>query len=285
MQRQHFLFGLCVALVCGCGAKPAPSITLATTTSVQDSGLLDRLLPMFGEQTGIEVKVVAVGTGQALQIARRGDAEVLIVHDPESEQRFMDDGHGESRRQIMHNDFVLVGPSDDPAGISGAASIVPAFQRIAAKKAFFVSRGDESGTHKREKAIWKRANVTPEGEWYLQAGGGMGLILGIANEKSAYTLSDRGTYLAIRAKLELAVVLEGDPILLNRYSVIVVTADTHDTDAHARARRFAEFLVTPATQKVIGEFGVERFSQPLFIPDAVSSVEQPQGNKAGDPAP
>src|SRR5207245_2666818 len=140
-------------------------------------GLLDQILPMFRAETGIEVKVNAVGTGMALQIARRGDADVLIVHDPESEQRFMDEGHGESRRQIMHNDFVVVGPPDDPAGVRGAKSAAEAFQRIAAQKAVFVSRGDKSGTHLREQAVWKRAEIKPEGAWYLQGGGGMGLIL------------------------------------------------------------------------------------------------------------
>ena len=223
MRMRLYPIGLSIVLLAGCAAKPMPSITLATTTSVQDSGLLDTLVPMFREQTGIEVKVVAVGTGQALQLARRGDADVLIVHDPESEQRFMDEGQGESRRQIMHNDFVLVGPPDDSAGLKSAKSIVAAFQQIASKRALFVSRGDESGTHLREKAIWKKAGIMPEGEWYLRAGGGMGLILGIANEKRAYSLSDRGTYLAIRDKLDLTIIREGDPILLNRYSVMVVS--------------------------------------------------------------
>jgi tungstate transport system substrate-binding protein len=256
-------------LACGCGAKPAQSITLATTTSVQDTGLLDMLVPMFREQTGIEAKVVAVGTGQALEIARRGDADALIVHDPESEQRFMNEGHGESRQQIMHNDFILVGPSDDPAGIRGAKTAVTAFARIAEKQATFVSRGDKSGTHLREQAIWKNAGIEPKGEWYVQAGAGMGAVLRMANEKRAYTLSDRGTFLALRDKIDLAIVLEGDPFLLNRYSVIVVSADKHGAEAHARARRFAEFLVAPETQKAIGAFGVERFGQPLFIPDGL----------------
>jgi tungstate transport system substrate-binding protein len=255
-------------VTCGCGAKPAPSIRLATTTSVQDSGLLDALVPRFGDQTGIEVRVVAVGTGQALQLARRGDADVLIVHDPESEERFMDEGHGESRRQIMHNDFVVIGPRNDPAGVRRAKSGAEAFQRIAAAQAPFVSRGDESGTHLREKRIWKRAGIEPKGAWYLRSGGGMALILGIANEKRGYTLTDRGTFLALRDKIELTILHEGDPFLLNRYSVIVVNPEKHSAEAHARARRFAEFLADPATQEFIGRFGVDRFGEPLFVPDA-----------------
>jgi tungstate transport system substrate-binding protein len=271
MRLQYSLIGLCLVAVCGCGSAPAPSITLATTTSVQDSGLLDHLLPLFREESGINVKVIAVGTGQALQLGRRGDADVLIVHDPESEQRFMDEGHGESRRQIMHNDFVIVGPPNDPAGVRNTKSAVAAFKILADKHATFISRGDESGTHLREKRIWQLAEINPAGDWYVRAGGGMGLILGIANEKHGYTLTDRGTYLAFRAKVELAIVHEGDPLLLNRYSVIIVNADKHGPQKHARARRFAEFLGSPATQKVIGEFGVEQFGQPLFIPDVAES--------------
>jgi tungstate transport system substrate-binding protein len=235
---------------------------------VNDTGLLDMLVPKFREQTGIEVKVVAVGTGQALQLGRRGDADVLIVHDPESEQRYMDEGNGESRRQVMHNDFVLLGPPDDPAGIQGSQSIVVAFQRIASKGATFVSRGDESGTHLREQSVWKRAEIQPQGNWYVQSGGGMGLILGIANEKRGYTLSDRGTFLALRDKLDLTIAYESDPFLLNRYSVIVVSADKHAADTHEMARKFAAFLVAPETQKLIEEFGVERFGEPLFHADA-----------------
>jgi tungstate transport system substrate-binding protein len=275
MRYRYALVGLCLVLAGGCGTKPAPSIKLATTTSVQDTGLLDHLLPIFREESGIEVKFIPVGTGQALQLGRRGDVDVMIVHDPESEQRFMDDGHGESRRQIMHNDFVIVGPPNDPAGVHNTKSAVAAFQSMADKHATFVSRGDESGTHLREKSIWKLADIEPSGSWYVRSGGGMALILGIANEKHAYTLTDRGTYLAIRDKLDLAIVHEGDPLLLNRYSVIVVKADKHGTEEHARARRFAEFLAAPATQKVIGEFGVERFGQPLFIPDAADSQPRP----------
>jgi len=268
MRRLVGFAGCFLLLVFGCGSNPGPSITLATTTSVQDTGLLDALVPRFRDQTGIEVKVVAVGTGQALQLARRGDANVLIVHDPESEQRFMDEGHGESRRQFMHNDFIVVGPRTDPAGVRGAKSAVEAFQHIAAAQPTFVSRGDESGTHLREKLIWRKANLTPEGGWFVQGGAGMGAVLRMTDEKRGYTLTDRGTFLALRDKIDLTILHEGDPLLLNRYSVIVVNPEKHSAEAHARARRFAEFLADPATQEFIGQFGVDRFGEPLFVPDA-----------------
>jgi tungstate transport system substrate-binding protein len=189
--------GLAAVLACGgCGRAPAPAITLATTTSTQDSGLLDALLPRFRQETGIEVKVVAVGTGQALQLGRRGDADVLLVHDPAGEEQFMAEGFGSERRPVMHNDFVLVGPPADPAGVKGQASAAAAFARIARARAPFVSRGDESGTHQKEKAVWRAAGIEPGGDWYVRAGGGMGQVLRMATEKRAYTLSDRGTFLA-----------------------------------------------------------------------------------------
>jgi tungstate transport system substrate-binding protein len=270
-MRSRLVFCcLFLLLLCGCGPKSAPGITLATTTSVQDTGLLDRLLTMFREETGIEVKVVAVGTGQALELGRRGDADVLIVHDPESEKRFMNEGYGESRRPIMHNDFVVVGPRTDPAGLRNMKLrfAAAAFQRIAMLEATFVSRGDESGTHLREKLVWRVAGITPSGDWYIQGGGGMAAMLRLANEKRAYTLTDRGTYLSQRDNLELVMLLERDPLLLNTYSVIVVTSGKDRPEYRKRAQRFAEFLVAPATQKAIGEFGVDRFGQPLFISDA-----------------
>jgi tungstate transport system substrate-binding protein len=229
-------------------------------------------LPIFREDSGIEVKVIAVGTGQALQLGRRGDADVLIVHDPESEQAFMDEGHGESRRQIMHNDFIIVGPANDPARVRDAKTAAQAFQRIASTQSTFVSRGDESGTHLREKSLWRAASINPEGAWYVKGGSGMGATLRMTDDKRGYTLTDRGTFLSQRDKLELALAHEGDPLLLNRYSVIVVKPDKNKPEEYERARRFAEFLVAPKTQKVIGEFGVERFGQPLFIPDASSDT-------------
>jgi tungstate transport system substrate-binding protein len=255
-----------VAWASGCTARPAPSITLGTTTSAQDSGLLDALVPRFQSQTGIEVKVVAVGTGQALQLGRRGDADVLLVHDPDGEQRFMDEGFGASRQPVMYNDFVLVGPAADSAGVKGLASIAEAFGRIARAQGTFLSRGDESGTHQKEKAIWQKAGIEPKGDWYVRAGAGMGQVLRMAGEKRAYTLSDRGTFLAQRRGLDLEILVEGDPLLVNPYHVIVVNAAKHPQVKQTEAQRFAEFLREQETQNVIAAFGVDRYGQPLFFP-------------------
>lgn len=260
----------CLLAACwaaGCTSRPAPTLTLATTTSVQDSGLLDVLVPLFKERTGVEVKVVAVGSGQALQLGRRGDADVLLTHDPAGEERFMEEGHGESRRQVMHNDFVVLGPPGDPAGVKGAASAADAFAAVARNGSTFVSRGDESGTHQREKAVWNKAGIEPKGGWYVQSGAGMGQVVRMAGEKRAYTLADRGTYLALRQGLDLAVLHEGDPMLLNRYSVIVVSKAKHSHVRGEDARRFAEFLLSEEARKTIREFGVDRHGQPLFRVD------------------
>jgi tungstate transport system substrate-binding protein len=254
-------------LAAGCASRSAPGITLATTTSVQDSGLLDLLVPLFRERAGIAVKVIAVGTGQALQLGRRGDADVLLVHDPDAEGRFMEEGHGESRREVMHNDFVILGPPADPAGVKGSASASEAFTRITRAESAFVSRGDESGTHQREKAVWKKAGVVPKGAWYVRAGAGMGQVLRMASEKRGYTLSDRGTYLALRKGLELTVLHEGDPVLVNRYSVIVVSKERHPHARVEEARRFADFLQSEEARKAIRAFGVDRHGQPLFRVD------------------
>jgi tungstate transport system substrate-binding protein len=272
MRIRIALFFISLLFLAGCGAKPTPGITLATGTTVQDSGLLDVLVPMFRNQTGIDVKVVAVGTGQALELGRRGDADVLIVHDQEAEQQFMDAGYGESHQPIMHNDFVIVGPRTDKAGVRGAKTAVEAVRRIAAAEANFVSRGDESGTHLREKRLWEVADIKPNGKWYTRSGGGMAMILSIADEKRAYTLSDRGTYLSLRDKIDLTILYEGDPLLINRYSVIVVKRDEHRQADHERARKFADFLVAPETRKVIREFRFEEFAQSLFIPDESERV-------------
>jgi tungstate transport system substrate-binding protein len=243
-------------------------VTLATTTSTQDSGLLDALVPLFRGQTGIEVQVVAVGTGQALELGRRGDADVLLVHDPAAEEKFMAEGHGSRRRPVMHNDFILVGPAADLAGVKGQKSAVAAFAQVARSGAPFVSRGDESGTHALELALWRRAKVEPRGAWYLQAGAGMGQVLRLAGEKRAYALTDRGTFLAQRRGLGLVVLCEGDPMLLNRYSVILVSPDKHPHVRREPAQRFADFLLSPEAQGVIAGFGKDRFGEPLFFPGA-----------------
>jgi tungstate transport system substrate-binding protein len=249
-----------------CSTKPAETLTLATTTSTQDSGLLDVLVPLFRAQSGIDVKVIAVGTGQALQLGRRGDADVLLVHDPSAEKSFMADGFGAHRQAVMHNDFVLVGPPADPAGIKSQSSVGEAFSELARLRSPFVSRGDESGTHQKEKEIWRKIGIEPKGEWYIAAGTGMGQVLRIANEKRAYTLTDRGTYLAQRQTLDLSILYEGDPALVNRYSVIVVSPEKHPKVRAQAARTFSAFLLSADTQKAIAEFGTDRYGQPLFFP-------------------
>jgi tungstate transport system substrate-binding protein len=257
-------------LAAGCSPGQPGTLTLATTTSTQDSGLLDVLVPRFRAQTGLEVKVVAVGTGQALELGRRGDADVLLVHDPAAEQRFMDEGFGADRREVMHNDFVLVGPPADPVGVKGQASAAGAFARIARSGSPFVSRGDESGTHQKEKAVWRQAGVEPRGDWYLSAGAGMGQVLRLASEKHAYTLSDRGTFLALRQGLDLAVLAEGDPLLVNPYHVIVVNSAKHPHVHRREAEQFADFLLSAEGQGLIADFGKDRFGQPLFFVGATA---------------
>ena len=253
-------------LTAGCSpTSPPQTATLATTTSTQDSGLLDALVPLFRKQTGVEVKVVAVGTGQALELGRRGDADVLLVHDPDGEKRFVDEGFGVGRRPVMYNDFVLVGPPADPAGVKGLNSAAEAFTRIARAQSPFVSRGDESGTHVKEKAVWRKAGVEPAGDWYVRAGAGMGQVLRMAGEKRAYTLSDRGTFLAQRMALNMAVLCEGDPLLVNPYSVILVNPEKHPHVRREAAEKFADFLLAPETQKVIADFGKDRYGQSLFF--------------------
>lgn len=261
--------GLLLLLCIGCGPPPdPPPLTLATTTSTRDTGLLDALVPKFEEQTGIAVKVIAVGTGMALELGRRGDADVLLTHAPAAEQAFMDQGHGSERHSVMHNDFVLVGPADDPAEVRGTASIVEAFRRIAGAKAPFVSRGDESGTHMKERHIWSASGIEPAADWYVEGGSGMSAILGMADHKEAYTLSDRGTFLSQRSRLDLKILAEGDPLLVNPYAVIVVNRDHHPGINHEAAQKFAAFLLAPATQEAISRFGVAEYGQPLFFPDA-----------------
>jgi tungstate transport system substrate-binding protein len=258
----------CLLFLAGCSSSTAEkTLTLATTTSARDTGLLDTLVPKFREETGIDVKVIAVGSGQALELARRGDADVVLVHDPAAEEKFMSEGYGVSRRQFMHNDFVLVGPPDDPAGIKGEKSIAQAFSELAKKEAPFYSRGDKSGTHEKEKLIWKQAGIEPEGDWYRSGGTGMAALLGIADEKRGYTLTDRGTYLSQRKNVKLVILSEGDPLLVNRYSIIVVNPEKNPKTRTEDAKKFADFLQAPETRKLIASFGVDRFGEPLFYVD------------------
>lgn len=274
MKRITTILFIFVLLLGACTpAEPAvhanPTLILATTTSTQDSGLLDVLVPMFETQTGYTVQTVAVGTGAALKMAEEGNADVLLVHAPASEKALMDAGWGKDRMLVMHNDFVVVGPADDPAGIKGTATAVEAFQKIFAVGSPFISRGDDSGTHKMELKLWeKAANDPKEAEWYIESGQGMGATLTIASEKLAYTLTDRATYLANKENFSLEILVEGDAALLNVYHVITVNPEKWSKSNYDGAIAFAKFMTAPETQAVIGEFGVDKFGQPLFFPDA-----------------
>jgi tungstate transport system substrate-binding protein len=251
------------------------TIILATTTSTQDSGLLDVLLPIFEKKTSYFVKTIAVGSGQAVAMGQKGEADVLLVHSPDAEKKFISEGYGVNRRLIMHNDYIIVGPSEDPAKMKGMKSSSEAFKKIASEKALFLSRGDNSGTHSKEKAIWKSAGVNPEGEkWYQQTGLGMGQTLNVTAEKKGYTLADRGTYLALKKTLNLNILVEGDAILLNIYHVIEVNPAKWAKVNSAGAKAFADFMVAKETQDIIKTFGVDKFGSPLFFPDAGKKEEE-----------
>ncbi len=264
---------LCLAVgVAVADGKPAESATreviLATTTSVQDSGLLDVLVPMFERQAGYLVKTIAVGTGQALALGARGEADALFCHAPASEIELVKSGVAVNRRLVMHNDFMIVGPSYDPAGIRGMKSAAEALQKIGETESLFVSRGDESGTHKIEMQLWASSGVKPRGIWYQEAGAGMGQTLNIASEKQGYTLADRGTYLALRKRLSLEVLVEGDAALLNIYHVMQVNPDRFNKVNGPGGQAFVEFMVGEEAQKIIESFGVDEYGEPLFFPDA-----------------
>ncbi|MBI2723585.1 MAG: substrate-binding domain-containing protein [Chloroflexi bacterium] len=258
------------------GASPAANATrasgqliLATTTSTQDSGLLDVLVPMFERESGYSVKTVAVGSGQAIEQGSRGDADVLLVHSPAAEQQMVDAGNGIERTLIMHNDFIFVGPPDDPAALKASTSSADAMKRIAGAQAPFISRGDNSGTNALELKLWQAAAITPKGQsWYQESGQGMGATLAIADQKSAYTISDRATYLAQKKNLSLTISYERDKGLLNVYHVIVVNPAKFPKVNVVGARAFAAFLVRADIQDVIGKFGVDKAGEPLFFADA-----------------
>jgi tungstate transport system substrate-binding protein len=250
------------------------TLILATTTSTQDTGLLDVLVPVFEKKTGYFVKTIAVGSGQAMAMGKKGEADVLLVHSPAAEEQFMEEGFGVNRRLVMHNDFVIIGPADDLARIKGLKSAAEAFKKIAAAQALFISRGDNSGTHAKEKQIWKVAGVKYEGEkWYQQTGLGMGQTLNVAAEKDGYTLTDRGTYLAFAKTLKLNILLQGDAVLLNIYHVMEVNPKKWPKVNFAAAKAFADFMVSQETQEIIRNFGVDKYGSPLFFPDAGKKEE------------
>lgn len=246
-------------------------VILATTTSTADTGLLDALAPRFQEATGYTLKPIAVGSGAALELGEKGEADVLLVHSPAAELEFMANGFGTERRTVMYNDFVIVGPASDPAGITDASGAADAMQRIADSESPFVSRGDDSGTHALEKKLWATIDLAPAGDWYTEAGSGMGDTLNIANEREAYTISDRGTFLALKDRLDLGVLVEGDSALLNIYHVILTNPANGQHIDTAGGEAFLNFLLEPATQEFIAAFGVDEFGEPLFTPCADNS--------------
>ena len=257
------------------GAEPKnTNIILSTTTSTQDSGLLDVLVPLFEKQTGYTVKTISVGTGQALALAAKGDADVALVHAPSLEKQYVAEGKLLNRRLVMYNDFVIIGPRNDPAKIKSAKTASAALRLIEQSKSRFVSRGDNSGTHHLEKTLWKEVGIEPKGTWYIEAGQGMGATLGIANERNAYTITDRGTYLALGSRITLPILGEEDKALLNIYSVMEVNPANGPRINTAGGKAFADFMVAPQTQSVIKNFGVGKFSQPLFVPVAGKREEE-----------
>jgi tungstate transport system substrate-binding protein len=264
-----------VASPCVAEAQPAGSRTVivATTTSTQDSGLLDVLVPMFERRTGYTVKTVSVGTGQALALAARGEADVALVHAPTLEKKYVAEGTRSNRRLVMYNDFVIAGPETDPARIKGEKVVVAALRKIAEAGARFVSRGDKSGTHILEQYLWKRAEVTPPATWYIESGQGMGATLGIANDRGAYVLTDRATLLAFGRRVALSILVEGDRPLLNVYAVLEINPANGPRVNVAGGKAFADFMVAPETQAVIKTFGVDKYGHPLFVPIAGKKEE------------
>lgn len=246
--------------------KEALHIKLATTTSTENSGLLAELLPVFKEETNIIVDVIAVGTGKAIAHGENGDVDVVLVHARNREDAFVNAGYGVNRRNVMHNDFVLLGPSSDPAGVRGMSTAAEALISIAAAKENFLSRGDDSGTHAKEKSLWNTASLIPEGAWYKETGQGMGAVLTMTNEVQGYTMTDRGTWLAMKDKLDLEVLVEGDPLLFNPYGVIAVNPQLHGNADFEGAMAFINFLTGPKGQAIIRNF--KKNGEQLFYPDA-----------------
>lgn len=271
-----FLVLSAVASVSTSWAAEQKNLILATTTSTQDSGLLDVLIPIYEKQTGYFVKTISVGSGQAMKMGERGEADVLLVHSPESEKTFVAQGFGINRKLVMHNDFIILGPAKDPAKIRGAKSAAEALKLIAQSGSLFLSRGDNSGTHAKEKGLFKAAGIAPEGrKWFQQTGLGMGETLSVAAEKQGYLLADRGTHLALNKKkrLGLEILVAGEPKLLNIYHVIEVNPVKWPKVNSAGAKAFSDFMVSKKAQDIIKSFGVKEFGSPLFFPDAGKKPE------------
>jgi tungstate transport system substrate-binding protein len=258
----------CILAFSGCGKKESGSgtIKMATTTSTDNSGLLDSLLPEVRKQTGIEVQIIATGTGKAIKHGEHGDVDVIFVHAEKAEEKFVKDGFGIKRVPVMYNDFVIIGPDKDPAGVKGSTNAARTLKKIFSSKSSFISRGDDSGTHKKEISLWADAGVKPDGAWYMSAGQGMGAVLIIANEKQAYTLTDRGTFIAFEDKIKLKIMCEGDPKLFNPYAVIAVNPEKHPHVKKEAVLKFIDFLVSKQGQEMIR--GFRKKGKQLFIPCA-----------------
>jgi tungstate transport system substrate-binding protein len=254
----------------GCGGESGGSaLILATTTSTQDSGLLDHWIPMFEDMYPYTVEVIAVGSGKAMQMGREGECDVMLVHSPAAEEEMVAEGYAVNRRPVMHNDFVVVGPAEDPAGTADASGVVEAFSRIASSGSVFISRGDDSGTHKKELSIWEEAGIEPRWEGYVESGKGMGDTLRIASEEGGYTLTDRGTFLKLSGELDLVILVEGDELLYNYYHVMEVNPERWPDVNREGARAFSDFVTGREAQEFLRTYGVEEYGQPLFYPDAL----------------
>ncbi len=267
MRRLAFCVAAIMLVAVFCAPIEA-RLKLATTTSTDNSGLLNVLLPPFEKMFDVRVDVIAVGTGKALTLGKNGDVDVVLVHARSAEDQFVADGYGVNRRDVMYNDFIILGPSDDPAGVKAMKDAVAAFRSISAKKAPFASRGDDSGTHKRERALWKEAEIEPAGDWYMETGQGMGATLQVANEKRAYTISDRGTYLAYKDKIEIVILVQGDTDkLANPYGVIAVNPAKHPHVNYVNAMALIGWITSVKGQKIIGNY--KQFGELLFYPTAI----------------
>jgi tungstate transport system substrate-binding protein len=269
-KSRYLAYAILFLLAFSSAAPGQERLRMATTTSVQDSGLLPYLLPYFEKQCGCKVDVIAVGSGQALKHGSNGDVDIILVHDPQSEEKFVKDGFGINRNTFMVNDFVILGPSSDPAGIGGMKSAAQALSKIQKTSSLFISRGDSSGTHQKEKSLWKQAGINPGGSWYLEIGQGMGAALTIADEKKAYTISDRATYLQRIDKLKLHALVESDPEMLNFYSVIQVNPARFPAAKAILSKKLVEWFCSPAVQKLIGDYRIN--GRQLFKPTILAST-------------
>ncbi len=266
------IFIFLIINIISCNQKTAvreKEIILSTTTSTYDSGLLDELIPVFEKKYKISVKPIAVGTGEALGMGERGEVDIVLVHARSAEDKFLEEGYGVNRKDVMHNDFVIIGPEEDPAEIKGNENVTEAFKKMSEKQMLFLSRGDDSGTHKKEIKIWEEAGIEPKGDWYLEAGQGMAGTIMIANEKNAYTLTDRGTYLSLQKNIQLKILFEGDPLLLNSYGIIAVNPNKYSHVNYEGAIKFIDFITSKEGQEIIKNFGIGKYGQPLFFPDVI----------------